>query len=340
MKLKVYFLALVALVMATSCVDENYDLSKVSFDDVEIGSEDTTISMPLATITITGDDLDGNGNGTGVVATSASSSAIMPTRSDVSYGFTEILELINAFLPTGETVDISILIADDEDAKESEIERLVNLLIDELQSSEQKVADLASVIYSYKDYVNLTSFTDSNNGVLNLKDEFTEVDIIDAINEYVLYTEDDYDQYIKDFADAVVALIDDEVVSQLKEYSKMEIDQEVESVELPSDIIDILGGDEETVSIIATYTHNFPFTFDISEIVFTGADGVCITISLTSEGEEPVVNSFTLSEISSVLSDGSTLNSGISLKTYTSIAVGDYAITIKISIQKTGNLKF
>ncbi len=328
MNVKFYFVVLMTILVAVACnVDENYDLSNVSFDDIEIGSEESIFTVPIATITLTSGDLNGTGSGT--AAAVASSVAVTRATSDLS--FTDILALINAFLPSGTEVNVSDLT--DESKKGETIADLADELVKELQSSEQKIAELAAVMYEYQE-----RFDDSLFAAIGLDSSktYSEEEFQDAIKATL--SSGDMDT-IAGFTSAICNLIDVDIASELEEYSEMEIDQSVDSVEIPSELVDILGGDDETGSIIATYTHNFPFVFAIDEIVLNSGDQ-SIVLKLTTEGEESVLNTYKISEISSILSDGANLSSGITLETYIPAAMADYAIVVKIAIQKSGSLKF
>lgn len=55
---KVLFFA-AALILASSCVDEGFDLSEVVTDDMAIGSNESTFKIPLANITVKADAISG-----------------------------------------------------------------------------------------------------------------------------------------------------------------------------------------------------------------------------------------------------------------------------------------
>lgn len=52
-----------AALLSVSCLDKDFDLSEIVTDDIQIGSEDTVLRLPLATITVKGSAIDAD-NGT------------------------------------------------------------------------------------------------------------------------------------------------------------------------------------------------------------------------------------------------------------------------------------
>ena len=57
--MKKFLLFAAAVVLATGCVDNDYDLENEDFEDFEIGNSDTEFRLPLATITVKGDAIGG-----------------------------------------------------------------------------------------------------------------------------------------------------------------------------------------------------------------------------------------------------------------------------------------
>ncbi len=326
MNVKFYFLTLAAAVITTSCnVDEGYDLLNVKTDNIEVGTEDSEFSVPLATITITSDDL--NGTGTGSVFSTANNSALI-TRSSNSFTFTEVLEIINAFLPSDMDIEIAELVS--EETRDAKIDELVDYLAIELLNDTQKRADLASVIYTYQSTLDESIFN-----ALSLSSTATHsLSTISTALDAALADDDS----LNTFKAYVATLIKLDIASVLEEYSSMDVDQSIDPVELPSDITDILGEDE-LLQIIATYSHNFPFSFVIDELVLDNA-GEEIRVKMTYEGEEVSPTEVYMSQISSILESGANLSSAINLTTYKSVALGDYSLIIKISIVKKGAIKF
>lgn len=66
-------------ILATACVDRDYDLGKVETDNVTIGDENSTFEAPLARVLITTDDINGNG-GTRIDRIFEEADVWLPTR--------------------------------------------------------------------------------------------------------------------------------------------------------------------------------------------------------------------------------------------------------------------
>ncbi len=58
---KIFYLFLFAAALASSCIDNAYDLSNVNTDDVTIGDEDSEYRLPLATVYVSMSELNEGG---------------------------------------------------------------------------------------------------------------------------------------------------------------------------------------------------------------------------------------------------------------------------------------
>lgn len=341
MNVKFYFLTLVAALLAVSCVDSSYDLSKVSTDDFVIGDDNSEFEVPVATITLTSDNLQsGSSSSGGALSLSNVEVATRASLDDVT--FTDILELINAFLPSGESVDIANLT--DESTKEEEVTSLVEMLIDELMTRDSKCADLAAVLHSYVDDIENASEISEVLDYLDIDttaDKITESEIYDALIDLRSTDPDD----IEEFKELLVAAILENLIVDLTEYTNITVEENIDPISIPSDVIDIISNNTEgannSLSVVITIEHNFPFTFEIEaiELVNSYSTPTGKYLYVTQAGEESYRNEIDIDELTSILEagNGATISTGINLLEYlSSDSIDDYWMKIKISVIKTG----
>ncbi|MFI3282403.1 MAG: hypothetical protein SNG10_02600, partial [Rikenellaceae bacterium] len=317
MNVKFYFLTLVAALLAVSCVDSSYDLSKVSTDDFVIGDDNSEFEVPVATITLTSDNLQsGSSSSGGALSLSNVEVATRASLDDVT--FTDILELINAFLPSGESVDIANLT--DESTKEEEVTSLVEMLIDELMTRDSKCADLAAVLHSYVDDIENASEISEVLDYLDIDttaDKITESEIYDALIDLRSTDPDD----IEEFKELLVAAILENLIVDLTEYTNITVEENIDPISIPSDVIDIISNNTEgannSLSVVITIEHNFPFTFEIEaiELVNSYSTPTVKYLYVTQAGEESYRNEIDIDELTSILEagNGATISTGINL---------------------------
>lgn len=325
MNVKFYLLSLSVVAMMSCNVDENYDLSNVKTDNIVIGTNDSVFDVPVATLTLTDEDF----------------SNISTKSTTESMSFLEVITLVNAFLPSDTVVDIDALTSDD---NRTEIDRLTEELVEELKSSDSKCMDLAEILYTYMDDIedepeikavceNLGLDVDNNPSV---------EDIYMAIKELVKD-----DELTGEFQDLLGDAVEINVVDGIKDYTNIDVEEELGTIEIPSDVVDIIkdnvDGIDSKLSIIATFEHNFPFDFDILPLTLvndTTGDSISINLTLTGESVDPL--EIDIDRLISILEDGSgaRLVTTIDLKSYISGNESDYYLKIKLSLRKSGAISF
>lgn len=323
MNVKIYFLTLLTALAVVGCVDDSYDLTKVTSDDIVIGDDDSVFEAPVATITLTRDNFIG-----------ASTRASILT-------FDEVLTLVNGFLPSGESVDIAVLV--DDATSESEATRLVSLLIDELMVSDSKCQTLADVFYSY------TSDLDNEAEVAAVFDYFnintesgavTTDDIHDAFMTLRTYDEAE----VGELNELLVDVFLNNIVDGLNEYIDIEVGELFESVSVPSDIVDLISDYADILSIVVTYEHNYPFTLNFGEFNITNYSASPSSLTLydvTAKGETTIPMEVDFNELVALLESGNSMNiyTSFSLAEYLSNdTAGDYWLKLKISVIKKGGI--
>lgn len=86
-------LLLLIACLASACVDNDYDLSKIDTDNVTIGDETTTLEMPLATVEVRMDEL--TNDGTDIEAIFDEADIWLPSRLPAGKDYLDIERLLN-----------------------------------------------------------------------------------------------------------------------------------------------------------------------------------------------------------------------------------------------------
>ncbi len=347
MNVKLYFLTFVAALATVSCVDSDYDLANVSTDDIVIGDDDSVFEIPVATITLTPDNLNGASAGSSLASSNSSSFDEIATRSSTDEStFSNILKLVNAFLPSGESVDIALLT--DDATSEAEVTRLVTILVEELLVNNTKCLDLAEALYDYTDDLDDKEEVSSLFTYLGLTgdpDDMTVEEIYNALIGLREYS----DSEIVEFEALVVDVILANMVLELQFYVDLEVEEAIDPFSISSDIADLISSNTSssasTLSIVITYEHNFPFTFNFNELklINSSANPSEMTFSVTAQGEDTIPTEVDFDEFTSILEggDGATIYTSLNLDEYLSNDnSGDYWLKIKISVVKTGSISF
>lgn len=332
MKLKFRFSVVVAALLAVSCnVDKDYDLSNINGDNIEIGSNESEFNVPVANIIFSGQDLDTfSGNGSSAPVLRA-----MPLMEGI--GLTELMDMSQAYLPDGYVVDVAKLISPD---NESEVSGLVDALSAELVARKESRDQLALLCYkdrAMSEYDQLFELLELDIEDPNLTPEM----VSDAM---AVTVQDDAKRVI--LSAAIKSLIDEHLVGYLAEYEEINIDQDLGSVEVPSDIVDILkenlSSEFDELNVVATYEHNLPFKFELSPIEIEN-NGEIIEFVATPKGEPVNPVKIDIDQFVDILSNdnGASFLADMNLKSLLASDKGaDYYIKIKVAMQKKGSLKF
>lgn len=93
--MKRFYLFILLMVGATSCIDEAYDLSQVADDDFAIGNDQSEFMMPLANITLTAEQLisESDSEDSDVVSVYQEADIWLPTELPGGADFVEVLLL-------------------------------------------------------------------------------------------------------------------------------------------------------------------------------------------------------------------------------------------------------
>lgn len=117
-------LLLMTACLATACVDNDYDLSKIDTDNVTVGDEATTFVLPLATVEVRMDELSNDGT-------------------DIEAIFDEADIWLPARLPQGnDYLDIERLLREN-----SYLDELLDALLAQLESDDAKLAALGDLAW-------------------------------------------------------------------------------------------------------------------------------------------------------------------------------------------------
>lgn len=101
--------------LASACVDNDYDLSKIDTDDVAIGDETTTFEMPLATVEIRMGEL--SNDGTDIEAIFDEADIWLPSRLPGGVDFLDIARLLNESSYLDELLSALLAQLETDDAK-------------------------------------------------------------------------------------------------------------------------------------------------------------------------------------------------------------------------------
>ncbi len=320
----------------TSCVDSDYDLSKMSDGQFGIGTDETSFDMPLVQVSLDVSTLEITGSEDPI-------SAVATTKSESSLDFSEELDkldIITALLPNnfGE-IDL-VQIKADEVGDCEYTESIVDALFDELSSSNAKRLTLCEAIKE--------SESDDYD---EIKDALVELNIdLDTITAQE--GADLLDDNLNDSnnADEIDDVKEQVVLAILDGFDDIEVEYEVEqvldSVDIGSDALDILqknlDGDKNTLRLIADVTTNLPLSVTLVIQVWNGIEYITIpTLEDLAGSLDGYID--TIDDLNTILSD---------LKFKAKIVVnnyipgsGDFDLTgkyiyVTFIARKTGSLVF
>ncbi len=297
------FAALGALVAISCNVDEDYDLSNLSTDNLGLGNSETVIDLTLARVKIDVSDLTSS-DGSSVAA-----------RSDVSsYSFDmSDLETINAFLPSDLTgtdyedgIDLTLLNSDSDYTA-----GLVDILFEELATNDEKREEFSQVLIDNNDDIDDTTYSTEISLVetlLGLEDGQSLSDYTDASELSTALGEALVDEEKTDALDAlkesVTTTVQDQTADITTDY---DFSETVDAGLDIGDILDMLASDDDDSSylnLFQTTETNIPMTVTITPSIASTAGVDEFLINKYSDADDySVVNKkLSGSDLSSILS--------------------------------------
>ncbi len=367
MRTNTLFTLLLSAFVMTGCVDSDYDLSNASAGDIAIGDENMELEIPIVTFTLTTYDIDGTtaptDGGTAMIGSTRSDETVT---GDETMSLNDMLTLINAFLPSGGSIDIQTLVYDESTTLEQEslnsnnayssteydsyLEELICGLLDELYTSSQKRLDLAEQLLDYYadgSMSDVISTFDIDDELFNNEDTAGIADgIYDAIEDaqdnqatYDAMEEgtekNNYDEItIDDIVASVQSYFQTEgIIDALKEYANISESTTVkDTISVPSEVSDMLG--DATITPSVSVESDLPFEIEISSLsISSGAGGDTVDF-MSGDSQD-------LSTILDILSSGTmSIDYNATLNSYsTSSTTGDETLKIKVSLKVKGAIK-
>ncbi len=327
-----FFVMLFLVTLCAGCVDDSYDLSSVNTDNITVGSDDSEFYIPIVTLTLSTEGLTDNTTSTPVATTNTGSSAIVTMRGasggDTELSFQELLDLVNAFLPSGSTVSISSLVANSAyDGFNTYSEYLANALVTELKESETKRLELAEVLKAYAedDVIDEATYTSLGLDKSNIKsssDAQIAEDIETALDEDSVSIETQ-----------IATFISADIVGEyLAEYQNVTVDQtDLGDISIDSSISDLLGEDVKITPVI-TQVDELPFEISINTLKLTDGEGKEVDLINYDEND-----GISFTDVLDILNNGAQIDCDISLDNYDPSKTGDTMI-IKLSLKIEGKL--
>ncbi len=312
---RVLFVVAAVAMMASCNVNEDFDLSNVNTDNVEIGDENSEFSLPVANFKINVND------GTTEFSSTESTPTVVISRasdgSDIGNNISEVLETADAWLPSGTTLDITKLSSDDATVSRTESDRIVDLLLAELKTSETKRMTLAEKIISDKD-----EFT-----LVYEKFGVDPEESAETISATILSTISAADFDASELKDEFYAY----VTEYIKDNTSHEISQTISALDISS-VEDLFSDLQNTISIITLITDEgtLPFKFEIESLSIVASGQ---TISLSDE--------LSMAELISLLNSGDlTIQSKINITEYSSVdTTGAQYLKIILGVLMKGSFK-
>lgn len=246
-------IALIAMcfaIMQTSCIDEQYDLSKIDSDDITIGGDESEFKMPLASVKITIDDICQSAN--------MGEISIKELYETMSVWFPESM-------PDGSTsIDVQRLMNDD-----AYFQLIFDDLYNELQENDEK--RMAVCMYVVKNY----------------RSDFIESLLASSNPEIVLLAKTLNTLSNEAAAEALslaVKLYPDEIKASVQELSETDmpylalkdINIDIPPLNISNGVLDLLTANLDSATeknpVNALYLYgrvesNFPFKFNLSPVL-------------------------------------------------------------------------
>ncbi len=303
--MKKFLLLMLLGVMAAGCVDENYDLSKVDTDNVAIGDDKSEFRMPLIVVHVDKAGLKSKNND--IEALCAEADIWLPST-----------------LPSGAvSVDLQQLLAD-----VAYLDTLIDALIAEMGTSEQKLNDVATLVYNqYKSYITIP-------GAESV-----------SLAEYVPLFREAFNNT------ATSAMVKAEVERLAADYLRTldveQLEYDIESIDLGDEVIDMLAdnidpaakpGDPNSLCIYGTVESTLPVEVELEARLLPTE--VVLDVDVM-KGTSNIPETLVSAEDLRALVGGITIEVPVTLKKYypgVGFVDGDQ-LRFNLSLVKRGGLK-
>lgn len=309
-----------------ACIDSDYDLSKITTDDIAIGDNESEFIMPVAKINFT-------------------SQNICNSTEEDEISLKEIYEEVDLWLPksvveSSEYIDIDKLINSDEFG-EQYLNKLIHLINEEISSVKEQRDEIAlHIANTYRNrFINLLWESDIENkeAIATTLENATDEEAAELISQLILT-----------HSDAVEEVIAEIFTVFLTKLLLVDINATIPELRISSDIRKMLleSVDDSSVEnpinnlyLYGVAESEFPFEFEIipcipeSDVYFDN-----ITIHRGTTEIEPI--RITRDEVQAIL-DGFTIKVPITtLRYYPRQEFTDHTkFSITLKIRKTGALK-
>ena len=218
-----------ALALSTSCVDNDFDLSNVTTDDIGIGSDETVFKLPLANITVKW------------------SAIIDGEDTSIEDNFNEADTWIPERLPDGDSYISIEKISNNDNVY---VDKIIDGLLDDISKPGEKRSKVIEMIAGNSEYQDMILPRDPVTGESLVKDN--EGNPINTVDEYI---NANFDQFKNQSKDALRDIVDEYLKTM--DDSIEDITNDIEGFGLDDEIIDMLG-DGGTMRIYGDITNYLP----------------------------------------------------------------------------------
>ena len=226
--MKKFLLFAAAMMLATACVDNNFDMSDIDTDDIGIGNDETVFKLPLANITVKWSALIDDENTT------------------IEDNFNEADTWIPEKLPDGDSYLSIEKISNDS----KYVDKIIDGLLDDISKPGEKREKVIDMIAGNSEYRDMILPRNPVTGESLIKDK--DGNPIDTVDDYI---NANFDQF-KDQSKEALRDIVDEYLKTMDD-SIEDITNNIDGFGLDSEIIDMLG-DGGTMRIYGDITNYLP----------------------------------------------------------------------------------
>ena len=299
-------LLLLSGALMTACVDRDYDLSDLDFDNVAIGDENSEFRIPLATVQVSMDEIAENG-----------------------VNIEAIFREADIWLPSSEKEVNLPALTGDSDYRDG----LIGNTIAEMRQNPEKLDGVVRLTYEkyYDEFAGAIGIEESGIPL----EEYTE-----AFKTALELSADEIETRIKQVASDYLRTIDIEPV----EYEIGHIDLDDEVIDMLSDNLDPEGPPDakNTLHIYGSISSRLPVTMRLEPVFLPSDVAFEITVDATKE-ENAIPSTQLYADDLRQIVDGATIRIPIALEIYYRDRGFDNSakqqITIDLRLVKRGGLK-
>lgn len=346
------FALLVASLVAGCNVDDSYDLSNIDTDNIGLGSDTSKLDIPLATINLSLSSLAGDDGGSSVAARSTSYNTSNLSATELM----ELMETIDAFLPSDlsgtpyeDGIDITQLNNGDDDDDEY-TQGLVDLLIQEVSSDEEKRADLCEILIDSNNDADNTDYDDVIESLksdleIEINEYTTPADLTVSLGEAL--NDPDKADAITNLSTTMTEVVKTQATDISTDYAVTE--DLGDSVSLGDDVLDILKGNLDSntnyLYLVASLSHNIPMTVTITpSIILTDSEGYTTEIEIKDIAKINDASAHTKlsDEQIDLLVNGMSIKAAIHINYYDpsagTLAIDDKMVKVTLVARKGGSI--